>query len=190
MEGRIGITIVCMILLVGAIVGQYYWRLNDKTQELADLRVLLHQAQTNLKSKETHTETRGRSLDAAKGLAKEYKTLAEEQAELVKQISAMEAQSAAIQKKFIEAVMKVRKTASDLPPQDIILKSGQVLSAAKVQRMSDSEMTFQHAGGISRVDVNDLPPEVRDRFRQQMSPFSAEGGMKDPLTPVAKGKKK
>jgi hypothetical protein len=179
MEGRIGITIVCMILLAGAIAGQHYWRLHDRTQELADLKVLLHQAQTNLQTKENRTKERGRTLDAAKGLAGEYKSLGEEQAELVKQVSALEAQNAEIQKRFVDAVMKVRKAAADLPPQDIVLKSGQVLTAAKVQRMSDSEMTFQHAGGISRVDVNDLPPEVRDRFRQQMSPFTVEGGIKE-----------
>jgi hypothetical protein len=110
----------------------------------------------------------------------------------MKQVAALEAENSEVQKRFIDAVTKVRKAASDLPPQDIVLKSGQVLTAAKVQRMTDSEMTFQHAGGISKVDVNDLPPEVRDRFRQQMSPFTIQGAGKDPLTPppASKVKKK
>jgi hypothetical protein len=95
-----------------------------------------------------------------------------------------------LQKRFVDAVTKVRKAVAEVPPQDVILKSGQVLSAAKVQRMSDTEVTFQHAGGISKVDVNDLPPEVRDRYRQQMSPFTVVGGVKDPLAPPPSAKPK
>jgi hypothetical protein len=189
---RLTMTFVFMILLAAAIVGHYYWRLNERTQELAELRVLVNQAKTNLQSKEAHMETRRRSLEVANGIVAENKTLTEDQTELMKQLLTLESQYAEVQKKFVEAVTKVRKAAVELPPQDVILKNGQVLNAAKVQRMSDSEMTFQHAGGISRVDVAVLPPELWDRFRQQMPPFSVQGGSKDPLTPppAPKTKKK
>jgi hypothetical protein len=188
---RLAMSFVLMILLAGAIVGHYYWRLSEKTQELAELRVLVNQTRTALQSKETHVETRRRSLEAAKGIAAEYKSLGDEQTELMKELLTLEAQYVEIQKKFVDVVATVRKAVAELPPQDVILKSGQVLGAAKVQRMSDSEMTFQHAGGISRVDVADLPAELRDRFRQQMPPFTIQG-VKDPLTPppVPKVKKK
>src|SRR6187551_732446 len=124
---RLGTAFVFMLVFAGAIVGHYYWRLNERTQELAELRVLVNQAKTNLQSKEAHMETRRRSLEVANGIVAENKTLTDDQTELMKELLTLESQYAEVQKKFVEAVTKVRKAAAELPPQDVILKNGQVL---------------------------------------------------------------
>lgn len=187
-EGKAGILAVALLLLGGAIAGQYYWRHHDKTQELAELRVLLNQSRSMLQMKEAYVKTREIPFESDKALVSRFNAISEEHAQLTKEVGALEAGRIAAEKEFVDAVTKVRAAATNLPPASIELQNGQVLSGARVQKMTDQDVTYQHDGGITRVDVKQLPDDVRDRFRQQLPPFTSEG-VKDPSVPVV-GKKK
>jgi hypothetical protein len=189
MEGRIGGLVVAIIFLVGVGLGQFYWNLGRNRRELAELQVLLAQARGTLASKEEAARARRHALEIDRAVSDEYKVIAEEHGKLSKEVADLEAQYAAIQHKFIEAVTQVRAAAPDLPPADVLLKDGVVLKDATVQRMSDQDITFQHSGGISKVEIKNLPPEIRERFRHQMPPLTANN-VQDPSTPEPKPKKK
>jgi hypothetical protein len=182
MDGRNGILFVCMFLLAATGVGQYYWRLNDKNQDLADYRVLLSQAKNTLQSKESIAAARQRSYETGRLLSDHYKSLAEEHANLTKEVHDLDAQFIATEKQFVDAVVQVRKQAAEQLPVDIVLKSGLALSGARVQKVSHTDVMIQHSGGVTRVDAADLPPDLLDKFRHNTRPFGP-GGAKDPATP-------
>jgi hypothetical protein len=182
MDGKNGILIVCMFLLAATGVGQYYWRLHDKNQDLADYRVLLSQARNTLQSKESIAAARQRSYETGRLLADHYKSLAEEHANLTNEVRALDAQFTATEKQFVDAVVKVRQQAAEQLPVDIVLKSGVVLAGARVQKVSHTDVMIQHGGGVTRVDAADLPPDLLDKFRHNMRPFGPAGAM-DPAAP-------
>jgi hypothetical protein len=182
MEGRNGILFSCLAILLGLGIGYYFLQLRSNRREVQELRVLVNQAKGTLQVKQNVTQTRLRALEADRAFVDEYKAVADQHGQLTKDVEALEAEYAGIQTQFIEAVKKVRETAPDLPPADIVLKDGVVLTGARVQRMTDRDITFQHAGGVAKGELKNLPPEIRDRYRQQMPPFT-RNGVKDPSAP-------
>jgi hypothetical protein len=182
MEGRNGILFTCLTILLGLGIGYYFLQLRSNRREVEELRVLVNQAKGTLQVKQGVTQTRLRALEADRAAVDQYKVVADEHGQLTKDVEALEAEYAVIQSQFIEAVKKVRETAPDLPPTDIVLKDGVVLTGARVQRMTDRDITFQHAGGVAKGELKNLPPEIRDRYRQQMPPFT-RNGVKDPSAP-------
>jgi hypothetical protein len=95
---------------------------------------------------------------------------------LAGQIPALEATLSELTQEFIDAVSKIRAASIGVALPDVTLASGQVLQGVRIVKITDTELTLAHNGGSARVAGSNLPADLRDRFRIDMSPMVGSPG--------------
>ncbi|MDZ4287465.1 MAG: hypothetical protein U0984_05885 [Prosthecobacter sp.] len=75
---------------------------------------------------------------------------------------------------FVRSVEKVREETVGLVMDEMPLKNGLVLKRVRIQNLDRTEMSVMHSEGISKVLLEDLPDNLKERLRIGMN-FVASG---------------
>lgn len=88
-----------------------------------------------------------------------------------KDIKELEESFVSVTRDFVEAVKSVRESAAGREWPEIRLGDGKILTGARIKSVSATEVIFAHALGITRVPLNNLPDDLKLKFRVGMSPM-------------------
>ena len=66
---------------------------------------------------------------------------------------------------------KVRASAAGSEFPQMNLMNGQTLTGTKIKSVSDTELTISHGGGVARVNLLNLPQDLKSKYRIGMIPM-------------------
>ncbi len=85
--------------------------------------------------------------------------------ELLASIDHHAASAAATSRKLVETIEQVRRKASGTPLPELKLRSGEVLQGARIQTVTDADMSVLHSLGVTRLSPGQLPRDLVSKFK-------------------------
>lgn len=173
MDGKtIGfIAAIAIAIFFAAGVSQYLAIDSEKKSlgaTLTEAKTLLESTKTALEKKRAMVDDMRQKLAAAQAVV----DLDKEKTTINAEITALEGARTAVQQEFVDRAVQVRSLSSGMTVPDFALPNGQVLTAVKIQKVTDTDVTFSHNQGVAKVSANDVPAELKARFRYGMLPFT------------------
>jgi hypothetical protein len=164
---------ILFLLVVAGVAGWFAVRsdLESRREDIKEAQVLINNAKANVANKEAQVRPRREEILDIKAKIGKFTGLEETKAALAKEVPALEQARTDVISEFKEAVEKVRLSSAGLAWPDLTLPNGQVLKSVTIQKVTDSDVAFAHSGGVTRVHVSDLPPDLLDRFRHGRPPM-------------------
>lgn len=161
MEGRTFGTIFSLILLAAALAAwQHFQATGSQKADMRDVRTLILNVKTRIDRKKADLEAAQAKLtvmQAVVGFDQEKKTLTAE-------ISQLEADRAAAQKKLDDTLERVRTAAVGVDWADVALPNGQVITGVKIQKSTSSDVALSHSSGVVKIPAKDLPDDLKARL--------------------------
>lgn len=139
----------------------------SKQSDLNEAKISTDAARKGLQEKLTALEEAKQKLAALKGAVDSTQSLN-------KEIQALQAKRQGLLEEFTEVVVAVRTKAVGAPLPELALPDGRTLQGAAIQKVTNSEITFSHSGGVIKVPERDLPQEIKQRYRIGMAPMNGE----------------
>jgi hypothetical protein len=173
MEGR-ALGMLAAFAMIACFAGglSYYLEIDSKRRDLDEAQSLLASNKGSLETKRVKLDTERARVQGLKEQIDHASTLGEAKENLTNAVAALEAQRADVTKEFITAVEKVRVGSAGLSWPDVKLVNGQTLQGVTIQRVTETDVSFAHTGGVTKVVVADLPPDIKTRFRYGMVPMT------------------
>jgi chromosome segregation ATPase len=193
MEGK-AIGMLAAFALIACFAGglSYFLEIDSKRHDLAEAQTLLNNVRSSLETKRAGVDSSRSKLQSLREQIESHTTLTDAKQSLAAQIATLEIQEADLLKEFVNAVQKVRASSAGLQWADVTLGSGQVLTGVTIQKVSDTDVSLTHSGGVSKIPVAELPADLKERFRYNMVPMvqsqdkaGAKGTATGGRTPVA-----
>jgi hypothetical protein len=100
-----------------------------------------------------------------KGLVARRESVNKTKAEVGSRVAQLEKVAPQIKSALVAAVAEVRLRAVGEELPEVALTTGTILRPAKIQKVGESEVSFGHSQGVTRVAWKNLPPELIARFR-------------------------
>lgn len=100
-----------------------------------------------------------------------YQTLEAQKKSLADSVLALEGRKEEYLKAFRDTVSDVRSKSVGMQWADVPFRNGQILKEVRIQKVTDTEITLAHSEGVAKLRVEELPPDLKDRFRIGMEPF-------------------
>jgi hypothetical protein len=173
MEGRALGMLAAFAMIACFAGGLSYWlEIDSKRRDLDEAQSLLASNKGSLETKRVKLDTERAKVQGFREQIDHATTLGEAKENLTGAVAALEAQRADVTKEFITAVEKVRVGSAGLSWPDVKLVNGQTLQGVTIQRVTESDVSFSHAGGVTKVVVADLPSDIKARFRYGMVPMT------------------
>jgi hypothetical protein len=143
--------------------------LREAQQELKFLEEEVEDNFTSADSKLAKTEEDNQLVAVHDGLVAKKKALEEE-------IKDLEGRKSAGMKVFRDVVTDVRAKSVGIPWADVPFRNGQMLRQVRIQKVTETEVTLAHSEGVARLTAEELPAELKDKFRLGMEPFTDKPG--------------
>ncbi|QIF02496.1 hypothetical protein [Roseimicrobium sp. ORNL1] len=156
--------IACFAALVS-----YYIEIDSKRRDLAAAQTDLKFVQQSLISTKAQTENSRKSYEDIVAIEK----LIGEKKELGNTIANLRKKRAAAVESYKKSVQDVRAYAIGTTWPEFN-HGNQTLRGAKIQKITDTEVTFAHDEGVAKLNKDTLPDAVRDRFRIEQFPMLPE----------------
>lgn len=166
MEGSHIGNILALVVAAGVVAGgALKMDINSKKSELTDARYSADIARKSLEEKlaalaeaKKKVESLQSSLDANKSLRDGITSLQAKRSEILEQ--------------FVDVVRDTRNRAIGVVFPEVPVAGGRALQTATVQKVTNTEITFAHTGGVTKVAVGDLPAAIREKYRMDMFPMT------------------
>jgi predicted nucleic acid-binding Zn-ribbon protein len=100
-----------------------------------------------------------------------YQTLEAQKKSLADSVLALEGRKEEYLRAFRDTVGDVRSKSVGIQWTDVPFRNGQILKEVRIQKVTDTEITLAHSEGVAKLRVDELPPDLKDRFRIGMEPF-------------------
>ncbi len=173
MEGKVKVMIFTLILLIAVSLGANHYHLIKTGQTESSDTIL--QAQTLVDTAKLRIEDKQRDMASTSKKLAAITALIDGDAErqsLEQQIKQLQAERAKALDDFSKAVAQVRVLSAGLKCPDITLANGQAITGVTIQRVMDAEVSLAHSQGVAKVKMEDLPEDIKARFRWNMVPFT------------------
>jgi DNA repair exonuclease SbcCD ATPase subunit len=138
--------------------------LKEAQKELKELEDELEDNASTADSKRAAYEELTTLVAVHDGLVAKKKTLSDE-------IENLEGRKSAGLKVFRDTVTEVRSKSVGNPWADVPFRNGQILRQVRIQKVTDTDVTLAHAEGLAKLTADELPADLKDRFRLGMEPF-------------------
>lgn len=161
MDGKI----IAYLLVLASMFGLFYGV--NYTMVVDDLRADLDRLEQDMKGVDENLRIRQANLAQRKELLALQiagETLKSEIDALQKNVAAVKASQADVEKTYIESVQRVRADSVGLKLPELALGGGRVLRLARIQRIETDAVTFAHAEGVLRVKPEELPADLQARL--------------------------
>jgi hypothetical protein len=178
---------ILLLLVVGGVAAWFAVRndLDARRLDLKEAQAITNNAKTNVAGKEAKVAPMRQDILDIKAKIEKFTGLEETKAALAKEVPILEQTRSDVLREFKESVEKVRSASAGLAWPDLSLPGGQVLKSVTIQKVTEADVSFAHSGGVTRVHVSDLPPDLLDRFRFGRSPMVIGETPIAPATPTA-----
>jgi hypothetical protein len=150
----------------------YYLEIDSKRHDLDEAQTLLTNTKGALETKRVNLDSARAKLQTLKEQIDHHQSLSDAKQNLTTAITSLETQRTDVTREFITAVEKVRAGSAGIGWPDVRLVGGQVLQGVTIQRVTDTDVSFSHSGGVTKVAVADLPADIKARFRYGMIPMT------------------
>lgn len=161
---------IAALAVLAGIGGWFAYHLDIRSNKstLAQARSM---AATDLKGIE---EKRG-AVQAAREKVEVLQALYDNSVALKGKLTALEAERESLQHELVDAVNSLRARSVGMAWQDIALPNGKTLQGVRIQKVTDSEVTFVHSLGVLKVPAADVPDDLRKKFRLGSPMLSTAG---------------
>ncbi|MEZ0274514.1 MAG: hypothetical protein ACAH88_06380 [Roseimicrobium sp.] len=165
--------IVAVVLVFGGFAGftDYFSKLDAAQHKLAKARDELRSLEEEFGENVYDAEKARAEAEATNQLVAVYTHLEEQKKPLAESVLALEGQKEATLKVFREAVDEVRSKAVGIQWADIPYRNGQTLRGVRIQKVNENDVTLAHNDGVTKLGVDEMPAELKERFRFGMEPF-------------------
>lgn len=172
MDARIW-AIAAVVLALGGFAGftDYFSKLDAAQHKLAKARDELTNLEEELGESAVDAEAARAEAENTSQLVAVYTHLEEQKKPLEESVIALEGQKEATLKVFREAVNEVRSKAVGIEWADVPYRKGQTLRGVRIQKVTGNEVTLAHNMGVTKLGVEEMPAELKERFRFGMEPF-------------------
>ena len=162
MDGKIIAYLVFLFGIFGVIFGVYYTMdIDDVTKEMSLAQQQVNSMDTSISSEKNILEWR-RELAA---MLKVTEIMSNEQDAIRSELRGLQQRETELGRTFLLAIQRVREEAIGTVLDTIPLNNGVILKAARIQNIDEDIMTVLHSEGVSKVPTENLPSELKDRFR-------------------------
>lgn len=162
MENRAVVVLLAFLLIAGFGASvNYSMNLEEKRKDMIAAQDKAKAAEENVGGLQRQIDGVQKDFDVAKAKLAKLDELFQAKAEADK----AEAEYPALVAEYQETVRRVREAGVGLDVPQLKLPNGPLLMATKITKVTDTEVTFSHGAGLSRVAVTDLPPDLQDGFR-------------------------
>ncbi|MDZ4286581.1 MAG: hypothetical protein U0984_01405 [Prosthecobacter sp.] len=173
-----------IVIVIGLMWGLSYSEAVDRlTGDLGSVT-----RSTELAGRQTQTQQEQLDLRIqANSLLETLKTKTAEKESLGSEVRELEAVEPRLAEAMIQAILKVRESSAGMVFPELVLAKGATLKNARIQRLTEESVTFQHSEGVTVARADDLPAELRDRLRlgEAVAKSKAEP-VAEPEDPLAK----
>jgi cob(I)alamin adenosyltransferase len=175
MDLRIG-GMIAVVVFVGGFAGlaKYFSEYDAKSRALTEAREELKNLQQRIAENEAEAGESKSTNEKLSGLLAMYDHLQNTKQPLVDSVLELEAKKKAILVAFRDMVTDIRGKSVGMQWADVPYKNGQVLREVRIQKVMDEEITLAHGEGVAKLRNDDLPPELKSRFRIGMEPFLSD----------------
>jgi hypothetical protein len=200
MEGK-AIGMLAAFAVIACFAGglSYYLEIDSKQNDLSEAQTLLTNTRANVDNKRSTLDGSRTKLQALRQQIDSHTSLSDAKGSLTGQIASLETQKTDVLREFVTVVQKVRASSVGNPWPDVTLPNGQTLTGVTIQKVTDTDVSLAHSGGVTRVSVPDLPADLKTRFRYNMVPMVqppqkpgaaqvAPASLRPPAPPVTVGK--
>ena len=161
MDGKI----IAYVLLLGVAMAVIWGFFYSSDLDEALLHLDSTKAQIGLVEKEI--AVRKNRLEArreAVALMQVAGILSSEQDSIREEINNYEKQEAQVTEQFVNEAQRERDQAEGTTLDQVLLSSGRMLKSIRIQSIDDELLVGMHAEGASKIPVEDLPQDLKDRF--------------------------
>lgn len=165
-----GLLVVALFIGGFASFTGYFSKLDTAQHELAE-------AQAELKGLEEELSVDGpgdgglTETESLNELVAAYQTLEAQKKSLADSVLALEGRKEEYLKAFRDTVGDVRSKSVGMQWADVPFRNGQILKEVRIQKVTDTEVTLAHSEGVAKLRADELPADLKDRFRIGMEPF-------------------
>jgi hypothetical protein len=188
MEGK-AIGMLAAFALIACFAGglSYYLEIDSKRHDLVEAQTTLNNVRSGLETKRATVDASRSKVQAIREQIDSHTSLTDAKSTLATQIANLEIQKVDLLKEFVNTVQKVRASSAGIQWPDVTLGNGQVLTGVTIQKVTDTDVSLTHSGGVSKIAVADLPADLKERFRYNMVPMvqPQENGKVGPVLPPA-----
>lgn len=162
-----------VVLFIGGFAGfaKYFSEVDTKQSELAAAQEELKELQERLAENEADSGDAQSKAEKLKQLVAMLEHLETTKQPLVESVLTLDGQKQATLTAFRETVGEVRHKSLGMQWADVPYRNGQVLREVRIQKVSDSEITLAHREGVAKLSNDELPADLKARFRIGMEPF-------------------
>jgi hypothetical protein len=172
MEGKtVGMLFAFVFVVCFAAGLNYYFKIDEVNNAM-------HEAQSALKAQQSAVDSKKVQVEALQeqflGLKKSYDvyiSLSDSKKKLTNDVTALEAELDALQKRFITQVQSKRTASIGAQVPEIRLKSGASVKDVTFKAFTENEVTLNHALGVMKIPGNELPDDLNDKFRYGLPPM-------------------
>lgn len=173
MENRVvGMLAAFFFIVLFAVGVSYFFEIDSRRSEYNQAKSLLESNQTGISNKQSQLDSLRLQYDATREIVERNSALTDAKSRLTREITELKAAREKLVLDFATNVTKVRSGSEGAELGVITLATGQGLQAAKIQKVSDDDVTFTHSLGVTKVAPENLPPDLRQKFRHGMVPFT------------------
>jgi hypothetical protein len=168
MEGKIVAMLLIFALVVTATFGlNFLVEVENKRSELSEARTMLLEIRNGLAARKERLVGLRAKLEGTR----EKLSIDRARQHLQTDVKSLEAERTKVLSDFSTAVQEVRTKSAGLPCKDISMANGQLLQQVVIQKVTDTDVTFSHSQGVSKIALGELPAELKERFRVGMVPL-------------------
>jgi hypothetical protein len=185
MENRVvGMLAAFFFIVLFAVGVSYFFEIDSRRSEYNQAKSLLESNQTGIANKQSQLDALRIQYDATREVVERNSGLSDAKSRLTREIAELKAAKEKLVSDFAGEVIKVRGGSEGADLGVITLATGQGLQAAKIQKVTEDDVTFTHSLGVTKVAPENLPADLRQKFRHDMVPFTLLKPGAEP-TPVA-----
>jgi len=172
MEGK-AIGMLAAFAVIACFAGglSYYFEIDSKQHDLSEAQTLLTNTKANVENKRSTLDGSRTKLQALREQIDSHTSLSDAKQSLTAQIASLETQKADVLKEFVNVVQKVRASSVGMSWADVTLSNGQTLTGVTIQKVTENDVSLAHSGGVTKIAVQDLPADMKQRFRYNMVPM-------------------
>lgn len=186
MENRVvGMLAAFFFIVLFAVGVSYFFEIDSRRSEYNQAKSLLESNQSGIANKQSQLDSLRIQYDATREIVERNSSLSDAKSRLTREIAELKAAKEKLVADFAARVIKVRGSSEGADLGVITLATGQGLQAAKIQKVTDDDVTFTHSLGVTKVAPENLPPDLRQKFRHDMIPFTLLKPGQEPAPVVA-----
>lgn len=172
MDARIWTLAAVAVFFLGlASFTGYFSKLDTAQNALKVAKEELKELEDELAENAATAEDRLATQEELTQLVAVHDGLVAKKKSLTAEIEDLEGRKSAGLKVFQDTVTDVRTKSVGAAWADVPFRNGQVLRQVRIQKVTDTDVTLAHADGLAKLTADELPADLRERFRLGMEPF-------------------